>query len=167
MTIVRPTLWVFVLFLLTTCGSDSSSGKQAFEGISAAEASGNSAIVRNPVRADGTIDTVNVAKLAFTQTTYDFGVIEQGEVISHEYTFRNTGTVPLLITDARSTCGCTVPDWPRQPIEPGQTGRLTVRFDSENKSGRQNKPVSITANTYPAITDIYLTGMVQPPGSVQ
>jgi len=98
--------------------------------------------------------------MAFTEPIYEFGSVSQGEVVKHEFTFTNTGTQPLLITDARSTCGCTVPSYPKQPVAPGEEAVISVAFDTKNKSGRQSKPVTITANTYPATTTIYVAGTV-------
>ena len=133
-----------------------------FEQIDATEPLANSAIVRLPVTPDGSVDTVNVAKLSFDALTYDFGTVREGAVIEHRFRFTNTGNVPLLISNARSTCGCTVPDWPREPIAPGAQGEIPVRFDTKNKTAGQRKPIMITANTYPAITEVMLVGRVEP-----
>lgn len=122
----------------------------------------NSDIIRNPVSADE-IDTVNVAKISFDEEEYNFGEIRQGEVITHTFTFTNTGKSPLIINSARSTCGCTVPKWPKKPIPPGEEGAIEVRYDSKGKRNRQVKPVTITANTYPNTTRIFLKGFVQVP----
>lgn len=122
----------------------------------------NADIIRNPVSADGPQDTVNVARLAFEETSFHFGEVTEGEVVSHTYAFTNTGKVPLIISDARSTCGCTVPTWPKDPIEPGESGSISVEFNTTNKQGDQRKPIIITANTYPARTTVYLQGFVRP-----
>lgn len=117
-------------------------------------------LIRNPVDRGDAVDTVNVAKLTFAEPEYRFGEARAGDVVRHEFRFTNTGRVPLLITDARATCGCTVPDYPREPIAPGAEGVVTVSFDTKNKYGRQRKPVTLTANTYPAATVIYVDGTV-------
>lgn len=119
-------------------------------------------IIRNPVSADQPIDTVYVAKMTFEQTSYDFGEVAEGEVVNHDFKFTNTGSVPLLITDARSTCGCTVPDWPKTQIGPGESGVISVQFNTTNKLHQQQKPITITANTYPSETKVYLNGYVHP-----
>ena len=80
---------------------------------------------------------------------YNFGTINQGEVVSHTFKFKNTGSEPLIITDAKATCGCTVPKKPNEPIAPGETGELVVEFNSAGKSGAQTKQVTVTANTNP------------------
>lgn len=121
----------------------------------------NSEIIRSPVSAQAPEDTVNVAKLTFEQTTFDFGSVREGSTVEHTFLFTNTGKKPLLISNARSTCGCTVPEWPREPIMPGQKGQINVRFNTENKSKDQLKPITITANTYPATNKVYLQGYVE------
>jgi hypothetical protein len=119
------------------------------------------AIIRNPVDTRGEeIDTANVALLNFNETEFKFGKVKVGTVINHDFPFTNTGSVPLLITKARSTCGCTVPSYPEAPIAPGESGVISVSFDTKNKNGRQRKPVTIIANTYPATTTIYVDGNV-------
>ncbi len=119
-----------------------------------------SSIIRNPVTSDGPIDTVNVAKMIFNNAVFDFGEIREGATVEHEFQFTNYGKVPLVIHNAHSTCGCTVPDWPKVPISPGQGGTIKVMFDSENRTGFQEKPITITSNTYPSTTRIYIRGNV-------
>lgn len=119
-------------------------------------------IIRNPVTASGKMDTVNVAKMVFEDRRYDFGRVTEGDVVVHVFKFRNTGKVPLVIADARSTCGCTVPKWPEAPVEPGEAGEILVRFDTKGKQNKQYKPVTITANTYPMETEVMVRGNVIP-----
>lgn len=120
-----------------------------------------SAIIRNPVSATG-VDTVNVAKITFEEEVFDFGSAAEGDIVTHNYQFTNSGKVPLIISDARSTCGCTVPEWPKGAIAPGESGQVRVKFNTTNRPGTQRKPVTITANTYPGTTKIWLQGIVQP-----
>ena len=98
--------------------------------------------------------------MAFEETTFDFGTINEGEKVRHTYKFTNTGNEPLIFSDAKGSCGCTVPDWPREPIAPGESNEVIVEFNSKNKSGKKNQKVTITANTNPPQTFIYLTGTV-------
>jgi len=86
---------------------------------------------------------------SFKEELHDFGTIKDGDVVEHVFKFTNNGDAPLIITDAKATCGCTVPDWPREPIPVGQDGEIKVRFNSKNKPGVQNKTVTLTANTWP------------------
>lgn len=100
--------------------------------------------------------------MSFDETTYDFGTVAEGEMVSHTYTFTNTGEETLVLSDAKGSCGCTVPKWPREPIAPGASADITVEFNSKNKKGKRNQKVTITANTNPPQTFIYLTGEVTP-----
>jgi len=122
----------------------------------------NSDIIRNPVSANEPLDTVNVAKMTFEEPRFDFGEVQEGEVVEHVFEFTNTGQSPLIINSARSTCGCTVPEWPKEPIPPGESGVINVRFNTKNKKNKQTKPVTITANTYPTTTKVFVTGFVNP-----
>ena len=102
--------------------------------------------------------------MTFAEETFDFGTVDQGEKVSHTYKFTNSGSEPLILSNAKGSCGCTVPQWPREPIAPGATGEIVVEFDSKNKNGKRNQKVTITANTEPAQTVISLTGEVNVPG---
>jgi hypothetical protein len=147
------------ILLLTAfaCNNEGGTGKQIEE----IKTEGKiSSIVRSPISADGTVDTVNVAKMAFEQTVYEFGEVDEGAIVKHEFKFTNTGKQPLLIQNAHSTCGCTVPEWPKDVIPPGQTGIIKVEFDTKGKTELQEKSVIITANTYPSVTRLYLKGIV-------
>ncbi len=119
-------------------------------------------IIRNPVDADQSVDTVNVAKIIFEEKRFNFGTVNEGDIVRHTYKFTNEGKVPLVITKAKSTCGCTVPEWPEDPIPPGEGGEIKVRFDTKNKTERQGKPITIFANTYPNETTLQLQGFVTP-----
>lgn len=146
-------------FALFSCQPEGGNSGKSLEEIKA-DGMSNSAIVRNPVSAGGVLDTVNVAKIVFEETSYNFGEVDQGAIVQHVFKFTNTGKVPLLISDARSTCGCTVPEWPKTPIAPGQGGEINVKFDTAGKEKIQHKSVAITANTYPSTTEVELTGTV-------
>jgi hypothetical protein len=92
------------------------------------------------------------AQITFEENSFDFGTLEEGDKVEHVFKFTNTSTNPLTISNARGSCGCTVPEWPRDPIAPGEEGEIKVKFDSKGKKGQQNKTVTITANTLPANT---------------
>jgi hypothetical protein len=101
--------------------------------------------------------------MSFGETEFDFGTVNDGEKVSHTYTFKNTGDEPLILSNAKGSCGCTVPQWPREPIAPGGEGEITVEFNSKGKKGKRNQKVTITANTNPPQTFIYLKGEVLAP----
>ncbi|MCB0640453.1 MAG: DUF1573 domain-containing protein [Phaeodactylibacter sp.] len=104
--------------------------------------------------------------VSFAETEFDFGTVDAGDIVSHEFSFTNTGSEPLIISNAKGSCGCTVPKWPKDPIAPGATGKILVEFNSKGKKNKQNKKVTITANTEPAQSFLYIKGDVTPePGS--
>lgn len=146
--------------LMTAC--QSSGGGKRVEEIRDDSGVSNADLVRNPVSADQPLDTVNVAKIVFEEKEYNFQEAYEGDIVIHVFTFKNTGKIPLIISDARSTCGCTVPNWPREPIAPGGEGQIEVRFNTSHKKGRQNKKVTVTANTYPGDTELFVYGLVKP-----
>ena len=110
------------------------------------------------------VDPDDLPQFTFDNTHADMGRVIQGARVDKIYTFTNTGGSPLVISDVRSTCGCTVgKDWPKQPIAPGETGTISVSFDSEGRSGRQEKTITVVANTTPPSTVLTLTGEVVGP----
>jgi hypothetical protein len=97
----------------------------------------------------------------FEKGNYDFGKITQGEKVSYSYKFKNSGKSPLIILNATATCGCTVPVVPKDPIKPGEEGEIKVVFDSNGKSGMQDKVITVTSNAQPHIASLHLTGEVK------
>ena len=98
--------------------------------------------------------------IEFNEELHDFGTIKDGAIVEHVFKFKNTGDAPLIISSATASCGCTVPEWPKEPIAAGEEGEIQVRFDSKNKPGVQNKTVTITANTYPKINRLRIKANV-------
>ncbi len=117
-------------------------------------------IISSPLDKEGKLDTVNVAKMSFKSDNYYFGEIREGDTVKHVFQFTNTGKVPLSIKDAQTSCGCTVPTWPEYRIPPGASDSIAVVFNSKNKTGYQNKAITILGNTYPNKTIVYLKGKV-------
>lgn len=99
---------------------------------------------------------------AFTTTDHDFGTIKEGETVEYTYKFTNTGEAPLIIQNAQPSCGCTVPDWSKEPIPVGGTGFVKASFDSNGKPNIQNKTITVTANTWPKVTTLRFKAMVTP-----
>lgn len=85
--------------------------------------------------------------MTFKEKEFDFGTIKEGDKVEHVFTFTNTGNADLIITDAKGSCGCTVPEYKKDAIKPGETSTMKVTFDSTGKPGKQQKSVNITANT--------------------
>lgn len=154
---MKKTIWLFVfgsLAILFACQSDS--------GVQEIKSGPNADLVRNPVSANMPLDTNQLARISYEAPIYEFGTVKEGEIVEHTFKFTNTGKIPLVIQKARSSCGCTVPEWPQEPIPPGGTGVITAKFNTESKTGLQSKQIRVTANTYPNETKVELKGMVEP-----
>ncbi len=102
-------------------------------------------------------------QIVFEETEFDFGEIAQGEVVEHTFKFKNTGNAPLILNNVLTTCGCTAPEWPKQPIAAGEENEIIVRFNSRGKTGRQNKVITIQSNIQGSTSRIKIMGMVLPP----
>ncbi len=98
--------------------------------------------------------------MEFDKVTENFGTVQEGSIVERTFTFTNTGTKPLVISNARGSCGCTVPEWPRKPIAPGRKGTIRVKFNTNKKVGTRNQVVTIVANTDPKVTTLSLKGKV-------
>ncbi|MEX2592977.1 MAG: DUF1573 domain-containing protein [Anditalea sp.] len=105
-------------------------------------------------------DPNSVGKLEFEEMEFDFGTINEGRVVEHQFNFTNTGQSPLVISNVQASCGCTSPDWTKVPVKPGDKGYVKVVFNSAGKSGVQSPTVSIQANTSPSVTRLRLKGNV-------
>lgn len=106
---------------------------------------------------EGPLPTLN-----FERTDYDFGTIKEGQKVNYTYKFTNTGEAPLIIQSVQPSCGCTAPDWSKEPVPVGGTGFVKVEFDSNGKTGMQNKMVTVTANTWPKQLKLNFKAMVTP-----
>lgn len=123
---------LFALAIVTSCSTDPS--KKAKE--SKAEAT------------EAATPTADGPVVSFDKLSHDFGTINEGEVVETVFTLTNTGNSDLIILNARGSCGCTVPDYPKdQPIAPGDSAEVTVKFDSNNKPNANNRSVTFTTNT--------------------
>ena len=100
--------------------------------------------------------------IEFQEYEHHFGTIDEGDKVEHIFVFTNTGDEPLLISKCKGSCGCTVPQCPKQPIAPGETGEIKVVFNSRGKKNHQVKRVTVTANTEPAQTVIKIVADVTP-----
>ncbi len=139
------------IFLITSCRSESDSPNL------------DSDSVELPISADGQNKTDRLPKMVFDKELHDFGIIKAGEKVSYSFRFVNRGGGDLIIQSASGSCGCTVPDFPKEPIPPGREGYIRVMFNSEGKSGIQEKQVTVLANTLPnTITVRVKAEIVQP-----
>ncbi len=98
----------------------------------------------------------------FETVDHDFGTVKEGQKVNYTYKFKNTGQAPLIIQSAQPSCGCTVPEWTKEPIPVGGTGFVKAEFDTNGKSNIQNKTITVTANTWPKTTTLRFKAMVTP-----
>jgi len=141
--------WIFVCTLLF---SASACNESAAKKVDKEKASQNAAEA-----------PIATAAMSFNKTVHDFGTIKEGETVQTTFTFTNTGQADLIIVDARGSCGCTVPNYPKNtPIAPGATGEILVSFDSSNKPNMQQKTVTISANTSSGRETLRIKAMVSP-----
>jgi hypothetical protein len=122
----------------------------------------NPSVVENPVSASSEGNSKeNVPVLKFESDTHDFGTIIEGEKVSFAYRFTNVGKGTLIIRAAQGSCGCTVPEYPKDPVPPGGEGIINVTFNSEGKEGHQDKTVTIISNTMPNTYVLNVIGNVE------
>jgi hypothetical protein len=106
-------------------------------------------LVNNPNTANGSVDKDKLPIFEFEKEEHDFGRLREGEQVSYTFKFKNVGKRDLVISGQKTTCGCTVADYSKTPIKPGESGQVTVSFNSEGKGGMNMKTVTLTANTQP------------------
>lgn len=123
----------------------------------------NTDVIKNANTADSIKATQNtgIPKITFEEEEHDFGTIKAGEVVSYAFTFTNTGDADLIIATTKASCGCTVAEFPKQPLKPGEKGNIEVSFDSSGRSGKQSKTVTVKANTEPVLTKIKITAEIE------
>ncbi len=141
-------LSVVLLGVLVSCKKENASAKIKEENLIEAQ------------KRDANLD--KVPEITFEKKSYDFGVVEEGELVKTTFLFTNTGKSNLLILDAKATCGCTVPDWNKEPIKPGETSEIKVQFNTKGRPNKQSKTVTITTNTEKGKEYLTISGMVKP-----
>lgn len=147
---IRRLLAVVVMGLcvLTACG-EKNDGKLSTD------------LVTSPKSATETSD--KQAAIKFDKEEHDFGTLLQGEVVSYSFHFTNVGNMPLIVSEVGSSCGCTVGDYPREPIAPGKTGSIKVTYNSAGHHGFQSRYLTVMTNTNPAKTTLRIKGKVLTP----
>lgn len=108
--------------------------------------------VANPMTAESAAPAGPSTTVAFDKMVHDFGTITQDSENAQTFTFTNTGTEPLVIENAKGSCGCTVPEYPKNPVLPGETGEIKVVYKPGKQKNQQSKTVTVTANTEPKNT---------------
>lgn len=104
-------------------------------------------------------------EISFEKSSFDFGDIRQGQVVNASFKFKNTGKSPLILQNVQTSCGCTVPQWPKEPIGPGKTAELNATFNSAGKMGQQNKVITVFSNAKNSQTQVSIICNVLPADS--
>ena len=102
------------------------------------------------------------AKIDFSKMVHDFGTIKEGDKVKTDFEFTNSGETDLIITQAFGSCGCTIPEYPKEPIKPGNKGTIEIFYDAHGKSGVQDVSVTIIANTYTGMETLTIKTTVTP-----
>lgn len=151
-----PILFLFsAMMLLFGCNQDGQNDEESL----------STDVVINPNTANGNPDQGSLPVIQFEETEHDFGRIIEGETVSFSFKFTNTGKTDLIIAEVSSSCGCTVPSYPKTPIRPGETGTIKVAFNSNGRRGYQNKNVVVISNTQPNATVIKIKAQVVNPAT--
>ena len=116
----------------------------------------------NPYAGLPSIILKDTTSVHFEETEFKFGTIREGDKVEHMFVFTNTGTKPLIIANAVGSCGCTVPEYPKDPIAPGAQSKVKVTFNSTGKKGEQHKSVTMQMNTLKHNEEVFLSGTVTP-----
>jgi hypothetical protein len=124
-----------VLSLITACGSESSSE------------------IPGPV-AVGSNSSAPLTTIQWIDSARDFGSITEGQRLALSFRFKNTGDKPLVIESVKPTCGCTIADYPKEPVAPGGEGEITGEFDSNGREGMQHKHMTVRLNVAQQAQDI-------------
>jgi hypothetical protein len=117
-------------------------------------------LVNSPLTANSNAEKVLTPNIEMLETSYNFGEIQQGESVTHDFILKNTGDADLLVSAAKGSCGCTVPEWPKTPIAKGEEAAIKVTFNSAGRSGKQNKTVTLVSNAIPNTKVITINGNV-------
>jgi hypothetical protein len=167
MKMTKTLLWVAMLILVAVACKD----KDAEKKIAALEArvsqlegkKGTIPTSTNPaVQTPQAVVEGPITSVKFETTDHDFGTIDEGDIVEWTYVVKNVGDEELIIQNAQPSCGCTVPEWTKEPIPAGGQGFIKARFDTKGKTNIQNKTITVTANTDPPTTTLRFKAMVTP-----
>jgi hypothetical protein len=104
----------------------------------------------------------NAPELTFEETSFDFATLQKGDECSHEFRFKNTGNEPLILSNCQASCGCTTPTCPKEPIAPGASSVIKVRYDS-NRVGVFSKTITVTSNAKNSPVTLSIKGKIEGP----
>ena len=157
---------IIVSIILFSCGSEEISNSKPISESSKSEAVDPPANAKpekfDPAKKLDQEPAGPLTGISFNEYEHDFGVMDEGDVVTYYFKFTNTGAEPLILDKCKGSCGCTVPQCPKNPIAPGESGSIEVKFNSKGKKNKQTKKVTVTANTDPAQTILTITANVTP-----
>ena len=102
------------------------------------------------------------AIIEFDTKDYDFGTVKEGDEVEGTFKIANKGKIDLIITDAKASCGCTVPEWPKEAIKPGDSAEIKFSFNSKGRTGKQSKTITLQTNTANVTETLRIGGTVTP-----
>lgn len=156
----RSIVLIWFSFLVLT-GCQKVEEQQNNQSLIQSEKQENGSVNGNTSNSAETNETTKLTKIEFEKDNHDFGLIKEGEKVSHVFKFKNVGTEPLVIKNVKPACGCTTPNWTKDPVPPGGEGQIEVSFDSQGRTGIQNKSVEVFANTDPEVHTLKFKGEVK------
>lgn len=106
-------------------------------------------------------DTGQLGTIEFEETAYDFGTVKEGAIVDHVFKFKNSGDAPVILSQVSASCGCTTPDYTKEPVLPGKEGEIKVSFNSQGQVGQQQKIVTISSNASNKVTTVQIKGTVE------
>ena len=145
---MKQLIFLLVSLVLVSCNSSSD------------EKTITTDLVNSPLTANSNAEKVLTPNIEMLETSYNFGEMLQGESVTHDFILKNTGEADLIISAAKGSCGCTVPEWPKTPIAKGEEATIKVTFNSAGKSGKQNKTVTLVTNAIPNTKVLTINGNV-------
>ena len=120
----------------------------------------SSDLINNPLTIDGLSTSIKAPQLTIDSPVFDFGEVFEGEKLEHSFLIKNTGEASLVISSAKTSCGCTVSKFPKDPILQGQSAEVLVVFNTKGKIGKQSKTVTLLTNTVPRAKVLTIKGYV-------
>jgi len=157
---------IIVSTILFSCGADETSNSKPINETGKTERADppvNATLEKyDPAKNQAQEPTGPLTGISFNEYEHDFGVMDEGDVVTYYFEFTNTGAEPLILDKCKGSCGCTVPQCPKNPIAPGETGSIEVKFNSKGKKNKQTKKVTVTANTDPVQTILTIKANVTP-----
>ena len=145
-------LAVAVCLFLISCGSEKND-----------ESHISSDVINVPATASGKALPGSPPVMVFAEEKHDFGKLTEGETVSYSFVFKNTGGSDLVISSAQGSCGCTIPDYPKGPVKPGEQSKIDVKFESSGKSGLVQKTVTIVTNCTPSTKVLTISSTIEVP----